>query len=173
MNAQTRKFPVFFIAISLALLAMVTSACSYRTPLLGEISQEVDIRLDQDLFSHSAPTFKIHDHDFWEDLDVDVNQLELHDGFLRFLGTRSMPDGSRADCTIDVSMGAENGMLTARIIALDIPGTQVTDPKITRINQEMEVLVSLDDYSDSEVLFKEVEVTEDALRLKVQVNIRF
>jgi hypothetical protein len=174
MNTQPRKFPVLFAVMSLAVLALVTSACSSLPPRLGEISQVVDISLDEDLFSQSAPTFKVHDHDFWEDLDVDVKRLELHDGYLRFLGTRTMPDGSVADCSIDLSLGAENGVLTARIIALDVPGIELTDPRVVEINQEMDPFLSLEGFvAATGVQFKEVEVTEVALRLKIQVNVGF
>jgi hypothetical protein len=174
MNTQTRKSPVLFAVFSLALLALLTSACSFHTTGLGDISQVVDITLDEDLFRDSSPNFNVHGHNFWEDLDVDINRLELHDGYLRFLGTSHMPDGSEADCTIDMVLGAEDGMLTARIIAVDIPGIELTDPKVVRINQELQAHLSLASFDrNGEVLFKEVEVTEGALRLKIQVNIRF
>jgi hypothetical protein len=105
---------------------------------------------------------------------VDVNRLELHDGYLRFLGTRVMPDGSVADCSVNVSLGAEKGMLTARVIAVDIPGTELSDPRVVELNKELEAHLSLEGYvSNAEVLFKEVEVTEEALRMKIQVKVRF
>ena len=174
MKPQTRKFNVLFVVMSLAMLALVTSACSFLTPRMGEISQVVDISLDEDQFEHSAPSFKIHDINFWDVLDVDVTRMELHDGYLRFLGTRVMPDGSVADCSIDVSLGAENGMLTARIIAVDIPGIKLSDKRVVKINQELEAQLSLKNLSpNAEVLFKEVEVTEEALWMKIQVNVRF
>jgi hypothetical protein len=174
MNAQARKSPVLFLAMCMAALILVTSACSFFTPRLGELSQTVDITLDEELFSQAKPTFKVHDHDFWEDLDVDVNRMELHDGYVRFLGTRTMPDGAVVDCSIDLRLGAEKGMLTARIIGVDIPGIKLTDPRVVEINQEMETRLSFVGYSTyTAVLFREVEVTEDALRLKVEVDIRF
>jgi hypothetical protein len=174
MNTQTRKLPVLFTVMILAMIALITSACSIYTPGMGEISQVVDITLNEDLFSQSSPTFKVHNHDFWEDLVIDVNHLELHDGYLRFLGTRTMPDGSEADCSIDLSLGAENDMLAAKIIAVDIPGIALNDPKVIEINQELEATLSLKNLDpNAEILFKDVEVTEDALRIKVLVNIRF
>jgi len=174
MNTQTRKFPVLFVVVSLAMLALVTSACSFLTPRLGEISQVVDLSLDEALFSQSSPTFKVHNHNFWEDLDVDVSRLELHDGYLRFLGTWTMPNGSEADCSIDLSLGAENGMLTATVIAVDIPGVELTDPRVVEINQELETHLSLEKFGPyAEVCFEDLEVTEEALRIKVQVKIRF
>jgi hypothetical protein len=171
---QTRKLPVIFIVMILAMIALITSACSMYTPGMGEINQVVDITLNEDLFSQSSPTFKVHNHNFWEDLVVEVNRMELHDGYLRFLGTRILPDGSEADCSIDLSLGAENDMLAAKIIAVDIPGLELTDPKVIKINQEMEATLSLKNLDpNAEILFKDVEVTEGALRIKVQVNIRF
>jgi hypothetical protein len=174
MNAQTRKSPVLFLAMCMAALILVTSACSFFTPRLGEVSQTVDITLDEELFSQAKPNFKVHDHNFWEDLDVDVNRMELHDGYMRFLGTRTMPDGALADCSIDLRLGAEDGMLTAKIIGVDIPGIKLTDPRVVRINQELKVHLSLDNFNPgAAVLFKQVNVTEDALQLKVEVDIRF
>ena len=174
MNAQTRKSPVLLVVMSIALIVLATSACSFLTPRLGSFTETVDISLDEDMFVGSHPSFRINNHDFWEVLDVDVDRMELHDGFVRFLGTQRLPDGSRADCTIDVQLGAENGMLTASIIAVDIPGTELTDPAVVKINQDLKADLYFNDFDpDAEVLFKEVEVTEDALRIKVQVNVRF
>ena len=111
-------------------------------------------------------------HNFWEDLDVDVDSLELHEVFPRFLGTQTMPDGSLADCRIDMQLGAVNGMLTARIITLDIQGTLLSD-KVVVINQDLKAYLSLEGFiPHAAILFNEVDVLEDALRIKVQVNIQ-
>lgn len=171
---SNRKSPVLFALMSLALLAIITSACSFHPHMLGNVSQVVDVAIDEDMLTHSKPTFKFHNHDFWDILDVDMDRLELHNGFIRFLGTKVMPDGSVADCSIDVELGARNGMLTAKIIAVDIPGVAVTDSAVVEINQDMEAHLYLDGFDPtSEVEFQEVEVTEDALRIKILVNVRF
>lgn len=174
MNTQSHRssLPVFVLFVMALLLA--TTACSIFTPRLGQFSQVVEISLDEQLFRESQPSFKVHNHDFWQDLDVDVDRMELHDGFIRFLGTQRQADGTRQACTIDVQMGAEDGMLTARVISLDIPGMKVTDPVVVSINRDMQAMLSLETYdSHAEVLFQEIEVTEDALRLKILVNVRF
>jgi hypothetical protein len=174
MKLQTRKFNVFFVLTTLAILVLVTSACAFQPLLLGTISPEVDVTLNEDLFSQSQPNFKVHNHNFWEDLDVNVDRMELHDGYIRFLGTQYQPDGSLANCSIDVILRAENGMLTARIIALDIPQISLKDPIVVKINRDMSVgLLLMDVDPHAGVYFKEVQVTEDALRMKVQVNVKF
>jgi hypothetical protein len=174
MKTKPRSLHVFFIVMSLAMLALVTSACSFFTYRLGEISQVVDISLDEELFNQSAPTFTVHGYDFWDGLLVDVDRMELHDGYLRFLGTRILPDGSRMDASIDLSLGAENGNLTARVIAVDIPGIKLTDPVIIRINQDLKADLRFEDYDPhADVQFQEVQVTENALRMKILVDLRF
>lgn len=176
MSTPTRKFHVLFAIISLALLATVTSACAFIPHGLGDFSQEITVTLDEEMLSQSEPTFKVHNHNFWEELDVDVDRMELHDGYLRFLGTKVMPDGSISDCSIDVDLRAENGALTAEIIALDVPGIAVRDSSVVKINQEMEVLIHskvLVLYPSSEVNFQDVEITEDALQITVEVTISF
>jgi hypothetical protein len=174
MNTPLRKSHFLFLVLSLAALALITSACSFH-PLKGEVlSQTVDVTIPEDLLDDSQPSFTIHDHDFWEDLDVDVNRLELHDGYIRFLGTQVQPDGSRVDCTIDVSLGVEDGMLTAKVISLDVPGITLTDPVVVKINQDMEATLSLEGFTPGAgVEFQEVVVTEDELEIKVQVTVRF
>jgi hypothetical protein len=160
--------------MSLALLAIITSACSFHPHRLGDFTQVVDVAIDEDILTQSKLTFKIHNHDFWKELDVDVDRLELHDGYIHFLGTKVMPDGTVADCSIDVRLGAEDGMLTAQIIAVDIPGVTLNDSSVIEINHDMEAHLYLHNFDpNSDVQFQEVEVTEDALRIKVQVTIRF
>ena len=173
MFATTRKSYVLLIVVSLAMLALATSACSFLTPRLGTVTQVVNLSLDEALFNHSVPSFEIHGHDFWDGLLVDVNRLELHDGYLRFLGTRVMPDGSRVPASIDLSLGAEQGSLTAKIIAIDIPGIKLTDPVIVEINQELETeLAPMNFDLGSDVQFEQVQVMEDALQMKVKVTVR-
>jgi hypothetical protein len=174
MSTPIRKFNVLLAIMSLALLAILTSACAFVPYHLGDFSQEIAVTIDEEMFSQSRPTFQIHNHNIWEELDVDVDRLELHDGYIRFLGTKVMPDGSLADCSIDVSMGAEDGSLTAKIIAVDIPGIAVSDSPVVEINQDMEVLLHLNDFDPtSEVKFQEVKVTEDELQITVEVTVRF
>jgi hypothetical protein len=174
MFTPTRKYHVLFVALTLAMLALITSACSFYPSRLGDVTQVVDITLDEDLFSQQKPTFTLHGHNFWDGLLDDVTRLEFHDGYMRFIGTRNLPDGSRVDGSLDLSLSAENGALVARVIAVDIPGIELNDPLILEINQDLEAdLSSMDFDPHSEVVFKEVKVTEEALQMKIQVTVRF
>ena len=170
---SNRKSPVLFALISLTLLAIITSACSVQVHK-EDFSQTVTVTIDEEMLTQSEPTFKVHNHDFWEDLDVDVDRLELHDGYIRFRGTKVMPDGSLADCSMDVRLGTEDGMLTAQVFAVDIPGVAVTDSSVIEINQDLQAHLYLDDFDPvTDVAFEDVQVTEDALQIKVRVNVSY
>ena len=170
---SNRKSPILFALMSLALLAIITSACSVQVHK-EDISQTVTVTIDEEMLTQSRPTFKVHNHDFWEDLDVNVDRLELHDGYIRFLGTKVMPDGSLVDCSMDVRLGAEDGMLTAKVIAVDIPGVAVTDSSVIEINHDLQAHLHLDDFDPvTDVEFEDVQVTEDALHIKVRVNVSY
>lgn len=72
----------------------------------------------------------------------------------------------------DLSLGAEDGMLKAKIVAVDIPGMTLMDRCILDANIALEVdLSELMEDPQGKVLFKEVMVEEGALRMKVLVNI--
>ena len=173
MNTQSRRFSLPFALFVVALL-LLTSACSLFTPHPERVSQVVEVTLDEQLFLNSQPSFKVHNHDFWEDLDVDVDRMELHDGFIRFLGIQRQADGSLEDCVIDVALGTEDGMLTASVISLDVPGMRLTDPIVVSINRDLDATLTLSTYSaGTGIRFQEVEVTEDALRLKILVSFSF
>ncbi len=174
MKTQNKKNQALFIVFILAIIALVTTACGFHTSRLGEITQVVDINLDEDSFGHSRPTFVVNGHNFWDGLLKDVDRVELHDGYLRFVGTGVQSDGSRVEGSIDVNLAAQNGMLLVKVIAVNIPGVELSDPIVIEINEDLETdLPQLDFYHDMDVYFNSVEVKEDGLRMQIQVNVRF
>lgn len=194
MLFSTRKARASFILLSTVLLVLFTSACGFYAPSLGKYNQSVDISIPAERLEQSSPTFTVCDHDvndilrdrdhlklpfsfcnhnFYDSLLDDV-RLELHDGFFRFVGTNTQPDGSRVPGSIDLYFGAEDDRLTARIIAVDIPGIDITDPLVVALNQDLRVQFSWEKFTPgADVLFKEVQVTEQELIMKLQVTIEF
>lgn len=174
MNIQTRNSPVMFVLAILAIVALSSSACSFSRARGGTISPVVDITITQDEFDQSPPTITIHSNGPYDRLLDRITHVEIHDGFIRYLGTRVQADGFEVDGSFDLSLGAENDMLKARIVAVDIPGIDLDDPCIVEANHEMEdELTRLVADPHSEVLFKEVTAREGELRMKIQVNINY
>lgn len=171
MNTQTRNRPIHFVLAFLAVLTIASLACS-----LSGTTPVVDVTITQEELN-SRPergplNAEFHLNGPCRDLLDEVTKVELHDGFIRFLGTKHLADGSTADGTLDLRLGAADDVLQMEIIAVDIPNFDLTDPCIADFNeeaeQEMKRLVS---DPDAQVLFKEVNVEEGVLKMKIQVNI--
>jgi hypothetical protein len=198
MLFPTRTSRYSSILLVTAVLTLFASACGFHAPGLGKFTQVIDISIPEKMLAKSSPSFTVGDHDFSDpgfkgfslelndgtlhfggthnfyDSMLDNVRLQLHDGFLRFVGTNTQPDGSRVPGSIDLFLGAEDGRLVARIIAIDIPGISLDDPLVVEINHEMQVEFSQDLSADgAEVLFQDVQVTEEELRMKIQVTISF
>jgi hypothetical protein len=171
MNTQTRHHPLLIVAAMLAILALSSLACSFSGPRMGTVSSQVDITLTQEMFDQMSRNSEVHLGDYCEPLDK-VTRIELHDGFIRFLGKNIQADGTKVDGSFDLSLGAEDDMLKARIVAVDIPGLTLKDRCIADANIELAMdLSELAQDPQGEVLFKEVVVEEGALRMKVQINV--
>jgi hypothetical protein len=174
MKTPNCKSSLPFTVVVLVLFAMFSSACGVHFHDLGTVNQVVDISIGKAMINESKPSIEVHGHDFWEELDCDVQRAELHDGFIRFTGTSGQKDGFGQGCSIDVSLSTEDGMLVSRIIALDTPGFSIEDPIVVSLNQDMDSRLHFANFDMTTVVrFLEVEVTEEELRLKVQVTVDF
>ena len=172
MNAQPPKKPLLIITIFIAVLALTSLACSSNpvriSPIhISPISPTIDITLPQSLFDKASQKSDFHMSGTFENLLDRITSVELHDGYIRFIGENGSVEGS-----FDLSLTAEDGMLKAEVISIDIPGFELGDEVVTEANQELEEAFT-DMVADShgEVVFKEVTVVEGGLRLKIQVNI--
>jgi hypothetical protein len=172
MELQTRKKQVLSAVALLVLLAITASACSFTTTSVGPVTQMVEISIDQEQFDQALQHSTMHMDGPYDRLLDKVTAVEIHDGLVRYEGTKTLADGSQAAGSFDLSVAAENDMLKARIIAVDIPGVDLNDARILKANAEMEAeLAEMLSDSSAQVLFKEVTATEGNLRLKLLVYI--
>ncbi|PWB69761.1 MAG: hypothetical protein C3F07_18430 [Anaerolineales bacterium] len=176
MKTPTRKHPLFFAMTLLTLLTVTSLACSLSGIGIHGTTPEVDITITQEELNsrseHGPLNAEFHLSGPCRDLLDEVTKVELHDGFVRFIGTKHLGDGTTADGTLDLRLGAENDVLQMEIIAVDIPNFDLTDPCIAEFNEEAEQEMSrLVSDPEAQVLFKEVKVEEGILKMKIQVNI--
>jgi hypothetical protein len=197
MNTQTHKTPVLLIIAMLAMTALITSACSLSnvqvyTPSpvivkvtlyedqLNDLSMNDGVRLTEHYDVHFSDHYGvyltrndgIHLTDHCQPVLGHATRVELHDGYIRFVGTKDQLDGSEVEGSLDLSMTAENGQLNAKIFAVDIPGVDLNNHCVVESNEELEyAFTHMLDYTPGDVQFKEVVVEEGVLRMKIQVNL--
>jgi len=176
MNTPIRNRPVLLVMTLLAFVTITSLACSVSGIGIHGTTPEVNVTITQDELNsrseHGPMHAEFHLDGPCRDLLDEVTSVELHDGFIRFLGTKHLKDGSTAEGSLDLRLGAKDNVLQMEIIAVDIPNFDLTDPCVAEFNQdaeqEMRRLVS---DPEAQVLFKEVNVEEGVLKMKIQVNI--
>ena len=197
MNTQTHKNPVLLIIAVLVMTALISSACSFsNVQVYTPAPVVVDVTLYEDQFNgfskndsvrvtdgytvHFTEPFGvyftkndgIHLTDHCQNVLDHATRVELHDGYIRFVGTKLQPDGSEVEGSLDLSLTAENGQLKAKVFAVDIPGIDINNLCVVESNEELEyAFTHMLDYTPGDVMFKEVTVEEGVLRMKIQVNI--
>ena len=177
---NTQKKSILMVAGLLALLALSSIACSFSGGGARTFSPVVDVVLTEDMLDWASGKadfqngglpggwyVPFHNDGPYEELLDEYTRIELHDGFLRFLGSKDGQAGS-----FDLSMGAEDGALKAQVVAVDIPGLELDDSLVAQVNREIEqALTEMVRDTQGEVEFKKVEVREGTLRMKVKVYI--
>jgi hypothetical protein len=172
MYSKTRKNPVFIMAAALAVLALTASACSFIPVEVSTHLPELDINIPVDELELQSLIGPVHSDDPCGQLLDEITRVKLQDGSIRFEGTKVQPDGSRSTGSLDVSLGAENDMLKTQIVAVDMPGIDLSHPCIVKANRAMQYELShLAIDSPGEVLFKEVTIDDGQLRMKIQVKV--
>jgi hypothetical protein len=172
MNTQSSHKPILVVVLFIAAIALTSLACSFNpvkiSPIhISPISPTIDITLPQDLFDRASQKADFHSGGTFENLLDHITRVELHDGYIRFIGENNQVQGS-----FDLSLTAEDGALKAEVVAANIPGLDIGDEVVTAANQELEeAFTDMVQDSNGEVVFKEVSVVEGGLRLKIQVNI--
>lgn len=138
---------------------------------MGENKALIDNTLTQDMIDHLYLNADRQQGSPYDHLLDEVTHVEMHDGFIRFLGKRHLPDRSEVDASFELSLSAENDFLNTRIVVVDIPGVDLNDHRIVEANEELEYELTHMVHTHADVLFKEGLVQEGVLRMKVQVSI--
>lgn len=173
MYTHSRKNPIFLV-VSLAMLALTTLACSFGGVRMRPHSPVVNITIYEEELNWFSLETGVNAGGNCDHLIDEVTRIELHDGFIRFIGEVYQEDGTDVNGSLDLSLGAENGQLKAEVIAVDIPGMDLNHYCIVRANRRLEsAFKQMFSDTQGEILFKEVNVEEDYLKMKLQVNLDF
>jgi hypothetical protein len=181
MKTTTLKSSILFVAV----LAMVifTSACSFPGVMVSpgtvyvdgvRVSPEtvyVDVTLLEDEFNQGSLIGDHHmGHPCVHLLDT-FTRVEIHEGFMRYFGTKHQPGRSEVEGSFDLVLAAENGVLKAEIIAVNIPGIDLDDHIVLEVNRELEdELTHMVYHTDGVVYFDEVVLREGEMDLKLHVR---
>ena len=118
-------------------IIMTTMACSMGGINIDKNKATIDITVTQDqvntLLQNAKENVTVSDKRLMEK----ITSVEIHDGFIRIFGEDLKTDGTSVPGSFDVSVGAADDELTVKIIAVDLPGVTLDDPRIVDANTDM------------------------------------
>jgi hypothetical protein len=162
------------MALVFLVWALSSLACSLGGITVSDNTATIDITLTQSQIDRAFRSAIVHPDNKSNDFLLDqVTGIELHDGFVRVLGTATRPDGSKVSGSYDASLSAQDDRLQVKIVAVSIPGVELNDPRIVSANQKMadELSRSVTD-ANGDAKFKEATVKEGGLSMKIVVNLK-
>lgn len=166
---KTKLVILAFLAVTL----LTTMACGFGGISFSKGKATIDVTLTQDqvnkMIQQSNQNVEVSDDRLMEEID----RVEFHDGFIRVFGVDKKTNGTWDEGSIDFAVSAENDALKVKIIAVDLPGVTLDDPRIVNANQQIaDAMTQSVNETNGEVLFKEVSVTETGLKLKLEVKLK-
>lgn len=173
MDTHLKTKSLLISLIIVIVLSISSLACTIGGITLGQNGATIEISLTEDQVNALFNNVDNTGNSGADRLLDEVTGVEMHDGFIRILGTTTTSAGKDVRGSFDVSVDAENDVLVAQIIGVNIPGIDMTDPRILEANEELarELAQTVID-TNGDVLFKEASVTDEALQLVVQVKIQ-
>lgn len=100
----------------------------------------------------------------------EIDSVDMKPGIITVTGKRTMPDGTKANGTFDLSLTAENGDLKASVANIHIEGTEVTQETVNQINERIASALSKSASSDDKSEINSVNITDDALQFVITIK---
>ncbi len=167
---KSNKIILVLLAV---IIIMTTMACSMGGININQNKATINVTVTQDqvnrLLQNAEGEVTISN----ERLMEKITSVEMHAGFIRIFGEDLKTDGTSVPGSIDVSVGAEDDELKVQIIAVDLPGVTLDDPRIVDANVEMarELSQSVRE-ANGDVVYKEASVSESGLKLKMEIKLK-
>jgi hypothetical protein len=126
---------VSLLLIVLAALLLAGCGANVNVNFNAEGGATITVSLDQariDELIRESPTATDRDG-----LLTEITSVDLMDGLVRVTGVHVREDGTRLNGSYDFTMSANDGRLSAQVVAVNIEGFNMDDARIARINQEL------------------------------------
>lgn len=158
------------IILIISTLVIASLACSMGGVTIKDGKATLDVTLTEDQLNKQIKSSTFNS-DSESELVRSIDHVELNDGFVRIFGTFIDPNGQDVDGSMDVSFSVADDILQVKIIAVDVPGIDLSDKRIQTTNDELQkgLAQSVSD-SNGEVRYTEATVTKDGLTLKMEVT---
>ena len=161
------------ISLSIALLALTLAACGLGVNVKQDEQGNtiVDVSLPESVVNQilqGAVTNTSGDSS--DEILDEIDNVDMKPGIITVTGKRTMPDGTKANGTFDLSLTAENGQLKASVSNIHIEGTEVTQETVNQINERIASALAQSASKDDRSEITSVSITDNALQMVVTIR---
>jgi hypothetical protein len=167
MKLQSR-LNTFGPLLAFAALLLASLACSFTGDLRRGGTLEFSLSEDRinDLLNRS--TNNLDEDDLLLD---EITQVDIQDGRIQVFGDYTDENGATQEGSYEITMAAEDGALVVEIVAVDIEGMTMDDPRVQQANEKIaDALSEAAAQNQGEVAFTAVEVKDGEVSFTLEFN---
>ena len=161
------------IGLSVLLLALVLAACGMGLNIKQDEQGNtiLDVSLPESVVNPILQGAVVNDSGSGGDaILTQIDSVDMKPGIITVTGKRTMPDGTLANGTFDLSLNAENGQLKASVSNIHVEGMEVTQAMIDQINERIASALAKSASSDDKSEINSVSITDSALQFVVTIK---
>lgn len=166
---RQRKTPILVLTGLAVFVLMLSAACVVTDLARGKpVSITVNLSESQlnDLIQRSSDNLNES-----ENLLKRITSVDMQPGLVRVYGEYDRPDGVTAEGSYDFTMDTRDGQLEVEVVAVNLGGMTLDDPRVTRINETLKAdLTQAARESGASLRFEDVKITDDTLSMTVTVK---
>jgi hypothetical protein len=161
----------FLSVTSLLLLALLVAACgtslNVRTNEQG--NAVVELGLPESVVNTILRDSVITDNTD-DNLLTEISSVDMKPGLITVVGSRTLPDGTKAPGSFDLSLTAENGALRASVSNVEIQGYTFTDEQLARLNERIASSLAQSASENANSYIDSVNISDDSLKFVVTIQ---
>ncbi|GEM_PF-1633418 len=165
------KKSAMLLGVFVLILALSSVACAFGGVQMDGNTMSVTIELNEAQVNQmlSQPDANVSSNVLLDE----ITSVDMQDEVIKVFGRYTKEDGTQAEGSYEVTFYDENGELKAEIVAVDIEGYSIDDPRVAEINNRMaEELAKSASESQGEVRFTDVQIADGKLKMTVEVQMK-
>jgi hypothetical protein len=158
--------------LSAVLLAILLAACGVGLNIKQDAQGNtvLDVSLPESVVNPILQGAVVDNSGSSNTILDEIDSVDMKPGIITVTGKRTLPDGTKANGTFDLSLSTENGQLKASVSNIHIEGTEVTQETLNQINERIASALSKSASNDDKSEITSVNITDNALQFVVTIK---
>lgn len=161
------------IGLGVVLLAMALAACGVGLDIKQDAQGNtvLDVSLPESVVNPILQGAVVTDSGSSDDkILTQIDSIDMKPGVISVTGKRTLPSGTVANGSFDLSLSAENGQLKASVSNVHVEGMEVTQAMVDQINERIASALAKSASSDDKAQINSVNITDNSLQFNITIK---